>query len=388
MSGFKKIIIIQIILFIISIGLNAQEKDRSIEQIFNKVSKSVVKVYAIDFSGIENSQGSGVVIDQGIVVTNYHVFDGNEKLEIEHFGNRYTNIKILFADPENDLLGLKVYNFDLPPIEIIDSESDLFIGMKIYAIGSPKGWENTITDGIISGLRESSTDNYRWIQVTAGITHGSSGGAVVNEFGKLIGISTLGDLSTNININFALPVYFLKNRELWCSEIDELCLEKLAKYCLAYNLTSYAEKLIILYPTHSFEKSISEIIELVEESFKLDAQQVRNKKIIFEIIPKFPLTENHIKKVKGLSKYFGDGFNFFIEGIELVFLKKNFFASYDKFIQAISKEPDNPFYFYFLSLSYSMGGHTELAYKNLMKARQLGNRDAERLFEKSNYPIR
>ena len=109
MSGIKKIIIIQIILIVISTVSNAQERDLNIAQIFNKVSKSVVKVYAIDFLGIESSQGSGVVIDNGIVVTNYHVFDGNEKLEIEHFGERYTNIKILFADYDEGYVIIELF---------------------------------------------------------------------------------------------------------------------------------------------------------------------------------------------------------------------------------------------------------------------------------------
>ncbi len=75
-----------------------------------------------------------------------------------------------------------------------------------------------------------------WIQVTAGITHGSSGGAVVNEYGKLIGISTLGVEATNINLNFAVPIYLLKGFNGWCAIDDNICLEKLEKFCLAYNI--------------------------------------------------------------------------------------------------------------------------------------------------------
>lgn len=73
----------------------------------------------------------------------------------------------------------------------IGESKNLTIGQRVYAVGSPLGFENTISEGIISGLRSYEESGKDFIQITASISPGSSGGAVVNDKGELIGISTL-----------------------------------------------------------------------------------------------------------------------------------------------------------------------------------------------------
>jgi len=337
MTKINKTILYLIFFTLFRVDVNAQEQKLSVAEIFKKVSNSVVKVLAYDFDGITITQGSGVVIGEGKIITNYHVFDGNEKLEIQHFDKSFSDIRILFADPCTDLLILQVNDCNLPPIQISKTDEDVYIGAKVYAIGSPEGFENTITDGIISGIRSyTDTRNYS-IQITAGITHGSSGGAVVNEYGELIGISTFIYEFTNINLNFALPIYFVNDASKWCQLNDETCLENLEKSCKAYNLTTVALKTLELFYEYPIENNISQVINMVKESFELKSYQSRNQDVIFTILKKFNLNEKHFEEIKGLEKYFGEGFESLLNGLKQAELKKNYFQAYHDLIPDLSK---------------------------------------------------
>lgn len=175
------------------------------EQIFSKVNKSVVVVLGYDHSNKIISQGSGVVInDLGYVVTNYHVLSDCERLEIVHKNDYITDVDIVDIDVEEDILILEMENKKFPPLKI-GKIKKLKVGQKVYAIGSPMGFENTISEGIISGLRSYDELGKNYIQITASISSGSSGGAVVNSMGELIGISTF-TVKDGQNLNFAIPI--------------------------------------------------------------------------------------------------------------------------------------------------------------------------------------
>lgn len=337
-------------------------------EIFNKLSNSVVKVYASDKDGIELSQGSAVVIDKNILVTNYHVFDGYVGLVVEHYGKRYRDVKILFADPEIDLLVLLVSNLNLPPIEIADS-SDIVIGERIYAIGSPREFENTITDGIISGIRGKK----RYIQITAGVTHGSSGGAVVNEKGKLIGISTLVQEVTNINLNFAIPVSLI-NKSKWCNITDNNCQKVNYYYCELYNLISYTERLLNIY---YYNDKLDVAIDSLKNPLKNISTRDRARELIYFIIKRFPIQRLNIQKLKELTDYMGKGFSELLEALQRFELRKDFYGGYEKIIDAIRKEPQNSYYYYILGQYYGKQGYLEFSIKNIIKAYQMGDKDAE-----------
>jgi len=147
--------------------------------------------------------GLGVVFNnKGYVVTNYHVCKDASRFEINHYKKEYKNIEIFKQNPEKDILILKVKNNSLPPIKT-GSSSALKPGQRLYAVGSPEGYENSISEGIVSGVRSDSIGN-QLIQMTTPITDGSSGGAVVNSKGELIGMSMSGQHEGNIY--FAVPV--------------------------------------------------------------------------------------------------------------------------------------------------------------------------------------
>jgi len=388
MNKLYNILFLSLLLPAFILNINAQEQKLNTADIFAKVSNSVVKVYAYDFNGIPNSQGSGVVIGKGKIITNYHVFDGNEKLEIQHFGKSYSDIRILFADPNIDLLILQVNDCNLTPIQISKTDDDVYIGAKVYAIGSPREFENTITDGIISGIRNyTDTSNYS-IQITAGITHGSSGGAVVNEFGDLIGISTYVYEYTNINLNFAVPIYLVKDDSSWCQSNDETCLESLEKSCKAYNLVTVAVKKIELFYNFAIDNEISDAIKMVRESFESNFFQSRSREVIYKILKKFKLKENHFEEIKNLKKYFGVGFEDLLNGLKQAELKENYFQAYHDIIDAVNIEKDNSHYYYFLAMAYALNGKINSAFKFMLKASILGDKDANEWLQGKNIQYR
>src|ERR1035438_4169896 len=131
------------------------------EQIYKKVNDAVVTVYAYDSYQKILSQGSGVVLnDKGWIVTiptsSGHVYNGSDKMVVRHsdkFGSKIVEYTaIIGVDADKDILILKIADHTFPSIAIGNSDL-LNVGQKIYAIGSPMGFENTITDGIVSGLR-------------------------------------------------------------------------------------------------------------------------------------------------------------------------------------------------------------------------------------------
>ncbi len=200
----KKIILQLFILFLL-IPLNLFSQSLTAEQIYKKVSGAVVVIHAYNANNELVKQGSGVVINnKGYVVTNYHVLEGCERLEIIHNNEVIQYVDIIGIDVEKDILILKIDAKYFPLVKIGNMQK-VNIGERIYAIGNPLGLENTISEGIVSGLRNDETTGRNFIQITASISPGSSGGAVVNEKGELIGISTL-TLNEGQNINFAIPI--------------------------------------------------------------------------------------------------------------------------------------------------------------------------------------
>ena len=202
MHKFIKISIIAILL-LTAVKLYSQVLTP--EEIYEKVNDAVVVIIAYDFNNEPKNQGSGVVLnDKGYVVTNYHVFAGCERLEIKHYDKTIPYSDIIGVDVEKDLLILKIDDDIFPSIQLANVD-ELKIGQRVYAIGSPLGFENSMSEGIISGLRNSDIMGRNFIQITAGISPGSSGGAVVNSKGELIGISTL-TFTEGQNLNFAIPI--------------------------------------------------------------------------------------------------------------------------------------------------------------------------------------
>lgn len=169
-------------------------------EVFSMVSPSVVVVRAMDAQGKAISLGSGVVIASTQVVTNCHVTDKDARVEVKS-GPRTLPASIRYTDRERDLCQLSVPGLTAPAVTM-GSVKQIKIGARVIALGAPQGLELSLSDGIVSALREAGDASI--IQTTAPISSGSSGGGLFDEEGRLIGIITFY-LAEGQNLNFALP---------------------------------------------------------------------------------------------------------------------------------------------------------------------------------------
>jgi len=161
--------------------------------------------------------GSGVIVSgEGYILTNQHVVDGAEEINVELNDKRSYAARLIGSDPASDLAVLKVDQRNLPVLPMGDSDRAR-VGDVVLAIGSPLGLDQTVTAGIISakgrstGLSDGSFEDF--LQTDASINQGNSGGALINATGELIGINSqiLSPTGGNIGIGFAIPVNMAKN---------------------------------------------------------------------------------------------------------------------------------------------------------------------------------
>ena len=159
----------------------------------------------------QTSLGSGVIVSpQGYILTNHHVVTGAEQIEVLLANGKQLPAKIIGADPETDLSLLKVEAENLPTI-VIGSSAKLRVGDIVLAIGNPFGVGQTVTQGIISatGRNQLGLNTFEdFIQTDAAINPGSSGGALIDADGRLVGINTAIFTRTggSQGIGFAIPV--------------------------------------------------------------------------------------------------------------------------------------------------------------------------------------
>ena len=164
----------------------------------------VVKAAASAFDlgrGI-GKQGSAIAISPDTLLTNCHVVMSMKAIVIRH-GNRSTGATVTAANPEKDRCVLRTEGQTLKPVRAIRGYGGLRVGEKVYAVGSPSGLENTLSEGIISGLRHQDGQNY--VQTSAPISPGSSGGGLFDAAGNLIAVTTF-TLRNTQSLNFAIAV--------------------------------------------------------------------------------------------------------------------------------------------------------------------------------------
>lgn len=152
------------------------------------------------------SLGSGVIIGDGLILTNQHVIEGMKSGTIYlHDGTPYKIEGIIASDAKKDLALLKTKEkVKNSQSAIIGTYQSLEKGDKVVAIGSPKGLQNTVSEGIVSSIRV--LDGVRYIQTSAPIDHGSSGGGLFNARGELVGITTWKVRDNTANLNFAVAI--------------------------------------------------------------------------------------------------------------------------------------------------------------------------------------
>lgn len=190
------------------ISLISVSKTLTAEQLYEKSSSAVFFIEIFDRSGNLTSTGSGFFIDSsGTAVTNYHVIEGaaSARATIADTGEVYSVTGVYDFSEENDWAVIKVgdANFKSNYLSIGDN-STVIGGSTVYTIGSPLGLQNTISQGLISNVNRV-LDGTSYIQISAPISHGSSGGALINKYGEVIGITSAG-FTEGENLNLAIPI--------------------------------------------------------------------------------------------------------------------------------------------------------------------------------------
>ena len=185
-------------------------RELSSSEIYEKCSPAVFYITVYDKNGEGFAIGSGFFIDsEGTAVTNYHVIEGAYSAKIKRSDNQksYNVLGVYDYSEKNDWAVIKVDGKDFPYLEI--DENSVKGGQQIFAIGNPQGLENTISEGLVSNPNRP-LDGVPYIQISAPISPGSSGGALINKLGHVVGITTAG-FDEGQNLNLAVPISVIKN---------------------------------------------------------------------------------------------------------------------------------------------------------------------------------
>lgn len=179
----------------------------AVSEIASRCSPAVVSIKTKDKEGRPIGLGSGFIISpDGVIITNFHVVESAYQAEVNIGEDIIKEAYLVKGIPELDIAILKIDSEQLPVLSIGDSDS-LINGQFVVALGNPAGLERSVSSGIISALRTKGEN--KLIQMTAPVSPGSSGGPVINEYGEVIGITTLASFFMTQNLNFAVPINYL-----------------------------------------------------------------------------------------------------------------------------------------------------------------------------------
>lgn len=197
--------------------------------IYEQASQSVVnidtKTVQFDrFFGLPHQaqgSGSGAVIDQqGHIITNYHVVDGAQNIDVTLATNKSYPAELIGKDKEHDIAVLRI---DAPVEELhpidVGGSNHLRVGQRVFVLGNPFGWDNTMTTGIISSLNRNLPSRIEGrqmqslIQTDAAMNPGNSGGPLLDSSGQMIGMSVAIATKTgqNAGVGFAIPIDRIKS---------------------------------------------------------------------------------------------------------------------------------------------------------------------------------
>ncbi len=173
-------------------------------------------VLIIADNGSQSAQGSGFFIQPGVVVTNYHVVSDAssgfiqvefwDRNEIKHSADA----EVVKFDEKSDLAILEIptaKNATIQILSLANVNESTEVGEMVYAVGNPKGLERVVSTGIVSAQIRDFERSQRF-QITAPISHGSSGGPIINSRGKVIGVA-VSTVEDGQNLNFAIPTKFV-----------------------------------------------------------------------------------------------------------------------------------------------------------------------------------
>lgn len=187
----------------------------SLQDLFRRLEPSVVVIVTQDRAGVPLSQGSGFVLtEDGLIATNEHVVRNAASFTVTfHNGDQVGGSLLLATDSECDLALLSVPRRECSPATLGDSAS-LAPGQSVFAITTPQGYSRTMSNGIVSGVRDATAPGLKtsMVQISVPISHGSSGGPLFDLEGRVVGVCTATRADAQ-NLNFAIPSNALQR--LW-----------------------------------------------------------------------------------------------------------------------------------------------------------------------------
>ena len=186
-------------------GAQTTQAGPAAREIAARTAPAVVKIRALA-NGSEVASGSGFVIRaDGVVVTNFHVVQEATSLEVElATGEVFTTVYVLGTDERRDLALLKLPTARLAALEAGDP-SAVEVGDPVYVMGNPMGLDRTFSDGLVSARRV--LDGVAYLQISAPISSGSSGGPVLDAQGRVVGVAT-ATMAEGQNLNLAVPMTY------------------------------------------------------------------------------------------------------------------------------------------------------------------------------------
>jgi S1-C subfamily serine protease len=197
-----------VLMWLSAFGVGAARAQESLPELIKRLLPAVVTVVGFNAAGKVIRLGSGVFIDrQGHLITNLHVIKGVARAEVKlSQGEVFPLTEMVASDEKADLVKLVVNLPGGAPHYLAVSGARPEVGQRVVVLGSPLGLERTVSEGLVSAIR-TVRDRGEFLQISAPIAPGSSGGPVVNMTGQVIGIATFQVRGQNIN--FAVPGYRL-----------------------------------------------------------------------------------------------------------------------------------------------------------------------------------
>jgi len=192
-------------LLLVAVLVSYSSAQETIADIVKRSSDAVVLIVISDSAGQETALGSGFLVSaDGEIVTNHHVIKEAHSATVKLSNGSFFPVNgVLADDADKDLAIIKVNGKNLPFLALGDIDK-LRAGDHVVAIGSPLGLEGTVSDGIVSAIRDVA--NKKWIQTTAPASHGNSGGPLLDMSDHVVGVVTMGvNLDVGQNLNFAVP---------------------------------------------------------------------------------------------------------------------------------------------------------------------------------------
>jgi S1-C subfamily serine protease len=205
-----KLLLLTCVLAASLFGQQSMPSRKNATAIAKEASGGVVSIVMSDKEGHPVTQGSGFLISKdGCVLTNYHVIKSGASAVIKLPSGAFFAVDgVRASDKDRDVAIIKARGTDFRALILGDS-SRLQVGEEVVAIGSPLSLESTVSNGIVSAIRTIEDKGGRFVQITAPISPGSSGGPLFNMAGEVVGITSAG-IKGGENLNFAIPINDVK----------------------------------------------------------------------------------------------------------------------------------------------------------------------------------